>query len=508
MDSGMKKLLLLLCLGMAVEMVQPAQAGLGLGAKPAAPSAVPIRWVDSAEMFSTPNLSDDDALQTTIRSTLGEAWLTAILAYSSEETWPLGMSTLDGRNENRDEIARYVAYRILRVSGDRSIVWVPAAENQHLSADFAPAHDFFVLINNVGVSDSGAALPLGAAPVPGVTIPTAAPVAQTVAPAPNPASSTKGTPIRWVDSAQMMSTPNLPDDPDALAAIRAVVGEAGLQEVIDYSHERNWPGSMSTLQGRNDNRSAISSYVAYAAVDLKDGRYILWIPAAENQHMPANLRPTKNFFMMIGESGIQLPSGNPWVRPTLQGAAAAVATVVNSAPVTTSTTATAPIKTGDFASSLNQIIEALRGNFSSITGAEIVDDSPLAGLSTEYQSTIALPGAEKSYLSEGIGSARRFIAPYGDFRDQASAEKKLKEVVALIDAAALPCCTLVKNENRLDNLYSVYYLPFDMSGKMGPGLAGMVLEVEMIKSLGIDTSGGTIQTFDQWMVTLRVYKQD
>ena len=501
----MKKLLLLLCLGMAVETVQPAYAGLGLGSKPAAPTAVPITWVDSAEMFSTPNLPGDSAAQTTIRSMLGDAWLTAILAYSSEETWPTGMASLEGRNSNRAEISRYVAYRILRLSGDRSLLWVPAAENQHLSAAFVPTHDFFVLINNVGVSDAGAARPLGAAPVPGAV--TAAPVAQTVAPATPaaPAASAKGTPIRWVDSAQMMSTPNLRDDANALTIIRNAVGEAGLQEVLDYSHERNWPGSMATLQGRNDNRASISNYVAYPFVDLGDGRYILWIPASENQHMPAHLRPTTNFYMMIGASGIQVPSGATWARPTLQGAApAAPAPAATLAPLIN----TAPAKAGDFAGSLNQIIESLRGNFSSITGAEIVDDSPLAGLSTEYQSTIALPGAEKTYLSEGIGSARRFIAPYGDCRDQASAEKKLAEVVALIDAAALPCCTLVKNENRLDNLYSVYYLPFDMTGKMGPGLAGMVLEVEMVKSLGIDTSGGTIQTFDQWMITLRVYRQE
>ena len=504
----MKKLLLLLCLGMTVEMVQPAHAGLGLGSKPAAPVAVPVTWVDSAEMFSTPNLPNDSSAQTTIRNLLGEAWLTAILAYSSEETWPTGMSTLEGRNGNRAEISRYVAYRIVKLSGDRTLLWVPAAENQHLSEDLAPAHDFFVLINNVGISDAGGSRPLGEAPVPGVTIPVAPPAAQTLAPAPNPAPSAKGTPIRWVDTAQMMSTPNLPDDADALSAIRAVVGEAGLQEVVDYSHERNWPGSMSTLQGRNDNRAAISNYVAYAAVDLRDGRYILWIPAAENQSMPANLRPTKNFYMVIGESGVQLPSQNTWTRPTLQGAAQATSQAPTTPTAPTPSAASTTVKAGDFASSLNQIIESLRGNFSSITGAEIVDDSPLAGLSTEYQSTVALPGAEKSYLSEGIGSARRFIAPQGDFRDQASAEKKLKEVVALIDAAALPCCTLVKNETRLDNLYSVYYLPFDMTGKMGPGLAGMVLEVEMIKSLGIDTSGGTIQAFDQWMVTLRVYRQE
>lgn len=501
----MKRLLLLLCLGMSVEMVQPAYAGLGLGSKPAAPSAVPIRWVDSAEMFSTPNLPGDSSSQATIRSQLGEAWLTVILAYSSEESWPQGMATLDGRNGNRPEIARYVAYRIVKLSGDRSILWVPAAANQHMAAGFQPEHDFFVLMNNTGFSESGSGQALGTAPSLDARITTSAQVLspQTVNPSPNPASSTKGTPIQWIDSAEMMSTPNLPDDSAALAAIRAVVGEAGVQEVIDYSNERNWPGAMSTLQGRNDNRAAISGYVAYPAVNLKDGRYILWIPAAENQHMPANLRPTKNFYMMIGEAGIQIPSGAAWVSPTLQGVAPSAATVTTPTTVTT-----APAKSGDFAPTLNQIIESLRGNFSSITGAEIVDDSPLAGLSTEYQSTLVLAGSEKSYLSEGLGSARRFIAPYGDFRDQASAEKKLQEVVALIDAAALPCCTLVKNENRLDGLYSVYYLPFDMSGKMGPGLAGMVLEVEMIKSLGIDTSGGSIKTFDQWMVTLRVYRQE
>ena len=499
----MKKLLLLLCLGMAVETVQPAYAGLGLGSKPAAPTAVPITWVDSAEMFSTPNLPADSSTQSIVRSTLGEAWLTAILAYSSEETWPPGMATLEARDSNRAEISRYVAYRIVRIGSDRSLLWVPAAENQHLSAAYVPTHDFFVLINNVGISDSGAARPLGAAPVPGAV--TAAPAASTAAPAAAAAASAKGTPIRWVDSAQMMSTPNLRDDTNALSILRNAVGDAGLQEVLDYSNERNWPGSMSTLQGRNENRAAISKYVAYPFVDLGDGRYILWIPANENQHMPANLRPTKNFYMMIGASGIQMPSGVTWAQPTLQGAAPAAPTpAATPAPVVNS----APVKAGDFAGSLNQIIEALRGNFSSITGAEIVDDGPLAGLSTEYQSTLLLPGAENSYLTQGLGSARRFIAPYGDFRDQASAEKKLKEVVALIDAAALPCCTLVKNENRLDNLYTVYYLPFDMSGKMGPGLAGMVLEVEMVKSLGIDTSGGTIQTFDQWMITLRVYRQE
>jgi len=237
-------------------------------------------------------------------------------------------------------------------------------------------------------------------------------------------------------------------------------------------------------------------------VDLGDGRLLLWVPVAENGHMPPNLRPTRDFFVLIGASGIDVPTNATWYNGDASGSSS-LGSIASSSSSASSTSA--PAASGAFGDALNQLILALNTDFSSIKGPVIPEDDSLSALSREYVSTVQLPGGQQTYLAD-TRDGTRLIVPFGSFPDEAAAKAKLNEVVAQIDASALPCCTLIKNENILPNLHTIYYLPFDLGGRMGPGLKNVILEVEMGKGVRIDTSGGSVKTYDQWTVNLRIYR--
>jgi hypothetical protein len=152
-------------------------------------------------------------------------------------------------------------------------------------------------------------------------------------------------------------------------------------------------------------------------------------------------------------------------------------------------------------------MEAYPTNFQNIKGDKLPEDPNDMFKTEEWYSKIKLEGSEKTIVrKEWLGSSCSVQAYYKEYKSKDDATAKYRELVKKVQDAALPCCSMAQgDEYTSTELTSTAWLPFDLSGKMGPGYDNIVLEVRIIKLLDIDTK--TYTTSDKWFVSLSVYKQ-
>jgi len=76
------------------------------------------------------------------------------------------------------------------------------------------------------------------------------------------------------------------------------------QDIAEYSRENTWPIAMQTLSTRINNRENIKKYSAYLVTTFND-KCILLIPAKKNKHMIPDMQLKRDFYIIIGCSGIK-----------------------------------------------------------------------------------------------------------------------------------------------------------------------------------------------------------
>lgn len=75
-------------------------------------------------------------------------------------------------------------------------------------------------------------------------------------------------------------------------------------EVRRLGHESGWPAGIRTLAQREKLSRYFRDYTAFV-IATHDGDSLLWVPAAENQHMSEKMRPSEDFFIVIGSDGVE-----------------------------------------------------------------------------------------------------------------------------------------------------------------------------------------------------------
>lgn len=298
--------------------------------------------------------------------------------------------------------------------------------------------------------------------------------------------------LKIVNSGMMMSTYGLADNEKAKNQIRAQVGEFLLQEIVQYSEESSWPEGISTLDARNKNRPLINEYAAYKAATFGESNeyVVLCIPPAKNTFQPANMQAKQNFFFIISKNGVVEGNNEPFVP-----------TVTKSSNDFQPSVSMADAK--DFPSQLNVLLEALHNNFADLKGKEVEEKYALG---EKNECLVQLEGANETYIYRGLGAAPSIIADFGDYKDRAEAQKQYELLAKAVSATSFPCCTLVENNAENELLSNTYWLPFNLNGKMHPSMENMVMEVQMMKTLGIDSN--TFKTYDNYSITLRIYRQN
>lgn len=114
-----------------------------------------------------------------------------------------------------------------------------------------------------------------------------------------------------VDPGSLYSSYDFEEDPGKLKpAIRLTGTSAELTNIIKYSNEANWPIAMQQLDSRLANRSSIQLYKVYKILHTSNF-CILIVPAAENKHMPENMRPVQDIYFIMNLNGAAFEGNTP-----------------------------------------------------------------------------------------------------------------------------------------------------------------------------------------------------
>jgi hypothetical protein len=299
-----------------------------------------------------------------------------------------------------------------------------------------------------------------------------------------------------INSGELYSTADLKtSDGVLLSNWRSKYGTDKVDELVKRSIESGWPEKISTFNGRSEVRSNIANYKAYRVAALNDNKSLLWIPAAENKHMPQGMIDSYDFYFVIGDKGLQL---GDLVDPFSKGAASGKEPMKGGGVVSV-----APVQTGnDFASQLNAIVADYANGFKNIKGDLLPKENDV-DIIKKYKSKIALRGTSKSYLSAGFGNTTlSYIAECGEDAPKEDIRMRFQSIVNQVDKVKFGCCTFVKNdEMKEDNLISQAYIPFDLNDKMGKAYDGLIVDVVMMKYISFDA-----EKQNHWTLFLRVYK--
>lgn len=107
----------------------------------------------------------------------------------------------------------------------------------------------------------------------------------------------------------LYSTYNIADNyPDEVAQWKRDFGVATTEEILKRSQESGWPAAISSLDGRDKYRDRFVDFNCYHVADLGSDFVLLQIPVQENKHMPADLLPTYDYYMLYKRSAVNLGS--------------------------------------------------------------------------------------------------------------------------------------------------------------------------------------------------------
>ncbi len=434
------------------------------------PKGQPAKINGTGGLYSTVNLRNESSAYN-LKEELGDALFEHIADYCREDKWPTAISTLSGRNNVRSEMNNYKAYKIAEYD-NTYILRIPADENGFMPYNMRPSRDFYFAINKNNVS-------VQAATTGGQGSYTA---------------TGKGTPAKINSTGGMYSDYDLNT---SASALRSKLGSTLFDEVATYCKDDNWPEGIKTFEGREKVRSRMNDYKAYMIAE-HDAKYILRIPASENGFMPYDMRPAHDIYFVINKTDVTVGKSST-------GSSAEYGTsnaFLDSRPASPNYN-----NVVGFAAQLNALMEAYPGNFENIKGDKLPENSKDIFKTEEWYSKVKLEGSEKTIVrKEWLGSTCSVQAYYNDYKNKDDAMNKYRELVKKVKDTAMPCCTMVQNDEYTSSeITSTAWLPFDLGGKMGPGYDKIILEVRVIKLLDIDKE--TFTTSDKWFVSLSVYKQ-
>lgn len=114
-------------------------------------------------------------------------------------------------------------------------------------------------------------------------------------------------PCRITDAGELYSTYNLSTYRNGLVV---AFGEETADYMIANSTESAWPAGLSTLDLRTVHNPEFKYFVLTEVASLNNGNMlILLVSAAKNKHMPAGLRPEKDFYFVYNKPGVSTDRG-------------------------------------------------------------------------------------------------------------------------------------------------------------------------------------------------------
>ncbi|MBX7242560.1 MAG: hypothetical protein K1X92_12530 [Bacteroidia bacterium] len=428
-----------------------------------------VRIVDSGQLYSTYDIQAETPWHDAIKKVVGENGFQDVVTYSNEKNWPVGISNLDNWRENKLKMNDYTVYLLVGNLDGKVILYCPAGENQYMPSDLKPSRDIYFVMGLNGIEGDG--------------------ISQS-----NPSADdtevedTNGKDVRMAqidNPMELYSTFEIEENENAMEVYQEIFGDEYRDRAIELSTEEGWPSGISTFSARDLVREEFKDYNVYYLGEFMatEPVAILYVALDENMHMPENMQP-------LDEDGFIL---------LFKKSAVTIGESIGVEEITEKPSA------DNFETQLNTLLEGLKDDFKNIKGNQIVEkEGGLASLSKEYQSRIVLDGSEKTVIRENLGFNYSAQAYYGSFRSKEEAMDIYHQLVQKVEKASLTCCSFVQDEQDLENIITTSWIPFDLSGKMDTRLKDIVMEVRVIKLLGIDDN---FKSFDEYSVSLSVYHQ-
>ncbi len=426
---------------------------------------------DSGQLYSTYDIKNETSWHAAIKKAVGEKGFQDVLKYANENNWPEGISNLEQWGKNKYNMTKYNVYLLVDGLDGKVILYCPADENKHMPSDLIPSRDIYFVMGESGISRD----------------PNATPYEENVEEQEDSEGGVYNASI--IDPMELYSTYDIQGDESAMKLYKKIFGDEHIDKAIEISHENGWPSGINSYGAREKVRSKFKDYnVRYIGEFGEEGEPValLYVAPDDNSHMPQNMQP-------LDEDGLIL---------LFKKSAIKVEGLVD--PSDTYDVSEEDNDGASFETQLNSLINGLKDNFATLKGNEIKKENDAFDfLSKEYESKIMLKGAEKTVIRSSMGSFS-VQAFYGEFRSKEDADAVYSLLVEQVEDSKLTCCTLVQDEQVLDNLVSTSWIPFDLNGKMDAKLKDMVLEVRSIKLVGIDKE---FKSYDYYSVSLSAYHQ-
>lgn len=115
--------------------------------------------------------------------------------------------------------------------------------------------------------------------------------------------------VRIADIAQLVRKPDLALDPAVRSGLQAAgVAAERSQQVLSLGKASNLPAGLSTDSALAANAAAVRNYNAHKVCTYADEtgpRVLVQVPAAQNYHMPEDLRSREDLFLVLPESAVE-----------------------------------------------------------------------------------------------------------------------------------------------------------------------------------------------------------
>lgn len=74
-----------------------------------------------------------------------------VKVYSKPDKWPRSISATKGFNDNADTIKKYIAYYVCTLPSNKTVLHVPAKDNEDFTENFKPKTDIYFVIQTEAV---------------------------------------------------------------------------------------------------------------------------------------------------------------------------------------------------------------------------------------------------------------------------------------------------------------------------------------------------------------------
>ncbi|MFN8287567.1 MAG: hypothetical protein U0V74_12470 [Chitinophagales bacterium] len=245
------------------------------GTTVSAQKGVRMKITDSGDLYSTYDIEGTSEAVSEIKRVASGSYYD-IVKTAKESAWPAGIATLDARDKVRTKMNDYVVYKVAEFDG-KYLLKVPADENKHMPYNMRADYDFYFVIGTTGARMDGGSS--------------------------NNTYGNKGIKATINSTGGMYSTFDLANS-GFTYTLKSQLGSE-YDDVLVYSKEANWPYGISTFDSRDKHRQQLNNYTAYKIAEFDD-KYILRIPASENNYMPQDMRPTHDIYFIINKTNVSL----------------------------------------------------------------------------------------------------------------------------------------------------------------------------------------------------------